>query len=251
MLALVTGASTGIGRDIARELASRGYSLVLVARSQDKLEHLQSTLNVPCKVVSMDLSDPANCKKLYQQMQGKRLDVLVNNAGFGSFGSFTETDLDNDLNMIRLNVCAVHTLTKLFMKDFLKANHGMILNVASSAAFMIGGPLMASYYASKAYVLHLSEAVYEEIRRQKSRASISVLCPGPVSTCFNERASVKFALPSMESRKVAKFAVEKMLQKKLVIVPGTFMKLSHTFLRVIPDKLALKVGYHLQRRKQF
>ena len=154
------------------------------------------------------------------------------------------------MNMISLNVMAVHLLTKLFLRDFVKRDHGFILNVASSAAFPVGGPLMTTYYATKAYVFHLTEGIYEELRRKKSKVSISVLCPGPVQTEFNQRANVEFSIRSLSSQKVAEYAVEKMLRKKRVIVPGITMKLVHELIRVVPESLMLRSTYHMQRRKQ-
>ncbi len=150
MLAVVTGASSGIGRDIARELAGRGFDLVLVARNRQKLLELADTLPVHSKILSLDLSRRENCYLLHDLLKGKRVDVFVNNAGFGQFGAFSDTDLSEELGMIELNIESVHILTKLFLQDFIRRDHGMILNVESSAAFMSGGPLKATYYTSNA-----------------------------------------------------------------------------------------------------
>jgi len=139
-------------------------------------------------------------------------------------------------------------LTKLFLRDFKKKNSGMILNVASSAGFL-PGPLLSSYYATKAYVLRLSQAIYEELRHEKSKVGISVLCPGPVDTEFNDVANVKFALKGLSSEYVAKYGIEKMLAGKLVIVPGKTMKLMRFLTKVTPDKILLKVAYHQQKKK--
>ena len=250
MIALITGASSGIGRDLARELACRGFDLILVARQKEKLVELKKTLLVHVKVIPMDLSQPENCLSLYRMVADLPIDVFINNAGFGLFGEFTQSDLDTEMNMISLNVMAVHLLTKLFLRDFVKRDHGFILNVASSAAFPVGGPLMTTYYATKAYVFHLTEGIYEELRRKKSKVSISVLCPGPVQTEFNQRANVEFSIRSLSSQKVAEYAVEKMLMKKRVIVPGITMKLVHELIRVVPESLMLRSTYHMQRRKQ-
>ena len=163
--ALVTGASSGIGRDIARELAGRGYSLILVARRGSRLHELAAELSVPCRIIAADLSSVDACKQLYRDTRSNDLEIVVNNAGFGLFGAFTETDLDTELRMIQTNVTAVHVLTKLFLRDFRTQNHGCLLNVASSAGFMAGGPLMAAYYATKSYVLRLTQAIREELRR--------------------------------------------------------------------------------------
>ena len=173
----------------------------------------------------------------------------MNNAGFGIFGSFAEIDLQRELKMLRVNIEAVDILTKLYLQDFKKKNSGMILNVASSAAFL-PGPLLSSYYASKAYVLRLSEAIHEELRREKSGVSISVLCPGPVRTEFDATANVQFSVKGLESGYVARYALEKTLRKKLVIVPGLQMKAAHVIERVLPDKLLLRAAFHMQKRKQ-
>ena len=150
MIALITGASNGIGKDFAKELSKRGYDLILVARSKDKLEELKKELKTHIEIEIMDLSIKENVYKLYEKYQGK-IDLLINNAGFGAFGKFSETTLENELNMIDLNITAYHILTKLFLQDFVKKDNGTILNVASSAAFE-PGPLMATYYATKSYV---------------------------------------------------------------------------------------------------
>ena len=163
MLALITGASNGLGKDFAKELSKQGYDLVLVARSKDKLDKLSSELKTLVYVEVMDLSVKENAYKLYSKYKGK-IDLLINNAGFGTFGEFTKTDLETELNMIDLNITAYHILTKLFLQDFVKKNKGEILNVASSAAFE-PGPLMSTYYATKSYVYNLTMGIYEELKK--------------------------------------------------------------------------------------
>ena len=151
--------------------------------------------------------------------------------------------------MVDLNIKTVHTLTKLFLKDFIKKDKGYILNVASSAAFQ-PGPLMGAYYASKSYVLHLTEAIYEELRRNKSNVYIGALCPGPVDTEFNDVANVKFSVKSMKSYDVAEYAITQMFKRKLVIVPSFMMKLTRFFSILAPTKLKLMVTYNIQKSKQ-
>ena len=153
MKALVTGASSGLGRDIARVLAARGCKLILTARSRDKLEALAKTLPGGAQVVCADLSDEKECRRLYEQLRAEKIDILVNNAGFGLCGMFDKTDLDAELRLIDTNIRAVHILTKLFLRDFIARDSGYILNVASSAAFF-PGPQMAAYYLS---LIHISE----------------------------------------------------------------------------------------------
>lgn len=248
MKALITGASSGIGKDMARILSHKGYELILVARSEEKLEALKKRLKTKTEIIPLDLSKEEACFELYEKVKKENIDVLINNAGFGLFGKFTETSLEEELNMIDLNIKAVHILTKLFLKDFKERNRGSILNVASSAAFS-PGPLLATYYATKAYVLRLTEAIYEELRRENSEVYIGALCPGPVDTGFNERANVKFSLKGLNSFDVAAYAIVEMEKKKLVIVPGKIMKVTRIAQRLIPDKILLKATYKIQKKK--
>ena len=249
MKAVVTGASSGIGRDIARELAQLGYDLVLVARREERLRELAASLPVRCQIIAMDLSSAENCRALYRQLSDEDIAVLVNNAGFGKFGRFDESDLDTDLRMIDLNVRAVHILTRLFLEKFEAQDMGYILNVASSAAFL-PGPLMATYYATKAYVLRLTQAIHEELRRHNSQVRVAALCPGPVDTEFNTVANVRFSLRGLGSRRVAHIAVRGLFGGKLTIVPGTLMKLGTAVTRLVPTGALLRAAYHIQHRKQ-
>lgn len=248
MKAVITGASSGIGQEIARELAKRGYDLILVARRRDRLEKLAGELPVKCRIIEADLSNAEQCKMLYCRARGEDVEILVNNAGFGLCGPFSVTSLDRELDMIRTNIIAVHILTKLFLHDFRMRNRGYILNVASSAGFM-AGPLMATYYATKNYVLRLSEAVREELRREGSAVRIAALCPGPVDTEFNKVADVRFSLPGMNARTCAKIAVKKLLRGRAVIVPGVGMKAMVTASKLAPEWLLPRVTYHIQHRK--
>lgn len=247
MKALITGASSGIGRDMARELAKKGYDLVIVARNEQELLELKEELKTNIEVIAMDLSDSQNCKNLYNQV--KDVDILINNAGFGTFGEFTKTDLDKEINLINTNITAVHILTKLYLKDMKKKNVGHILNVSSIAAFM-PGPLMAAYYSSKAYVLRLSEAIREELRKDKSNVKISVLCPGPVNTNFNNVADVKFNLYSLSSQYVAKYAVRRILKNKFIITPGITIKFLRVISKISPNNITSKFVYKMQERKR-
>ena len=251
MNVLITGASSGIGRDMAREFAMRKYNLVLVGRNVERLNNLKLELEenykVTVKTVSMDLAIEENCKQLYQE--NKDIDLLVNNAGFGVFGEFTNTDLQKEINLIQTNIVAVHILTKLYLQDMIKKNEGKILNVSSIAGSM-PGPLMCAYYASKAYVLRLSEGIREELNKKKSNVKISVLQPGPVDTNFNKVAGVQFNLSSKSSEYVAKYAVQKFLKGKFNIVPGFIIKCAKFFSKITPNFIVAKVCYHMQERKQ-
>ncbi len=248
MKALITGASSGIGRDMARILSSRGYDLILVARRKDRLEKLKKELNTNVEIIALDISSTFNCMKLYNKVKKQDIDIVINNAGFGIFGSFSETKLDPDLDMIDLNIKAVHSLTKVFLQDFKEKNKGYILNVASSAAFQ-GGPLMATYYATKAYVLRITEAIHEELRRENSNVYVGVLCPGPVNTEFNDVANVKFGVKALDSYDVAEYAIKSMFKRKLIIIPGLMMKVTNVLGNFIPRKLKLRMTYNIQKRK--
>lgn len=197
----------------------------------------------------MDISSTFNCTELYNKVKNENIDILVNNAGFGLCDEFSKTKLDKELDMIDLNIKGLHTLTKLFLADFKKKDRGYILNVASSAAFM-PGPLMATYYASKSYVLNLSLAIYEELRREGSNVSISVLCPGPVDTEFNKIAKVNFNIKGLNKDVVAAYAVRKMFSEKLIIIPNFKMKLLVFLTRFVPRKLLLKIVYNIQDKKR-
>lgn len=246
MKVLITGASNGLGLDFAKKFSSLGYDLILVARNKDKLEKIKETLdNVEIEV--MDLSAIENVYKLYDKYKGQ-VDILINNAGFGVCGNFNDTDLSNELNMIDLNIKTVHVLTKLFLNDFVNKNSGRILNVASLAAFE-PGPLMATYYATKSYVYNLSMGIYEELRRIKSDVKISILCPGPTDTGFNERANVKFGVKSLSSKYVTDYCIDKMFKNKLIIVPSFRMKLAVFANRLLPRKLMIKIIYNIQKSK--
>ena len=249
MKALVTGASSGIGLEIAKYLDELGYHLILVARNKEKLEDLASRLKHKAKIIVMDIETEYNIKSLYVLTKNEDIDILVNNAGFGDFGYFTETDINKELEMIDLNIKSVHMLTKMFLKEMVKKDSGYILNVASSASFQ-PGPLMATYYSTKAYVLRLTEAIAYELKKQKSKVHISCLCPGPVDTNFNTVAGVNFAVKPLSAEKVARYAVDQMLKNKLVIIPGFKMKCARFFGRFISDKKLMAITYKIQEKKK-
>ncbi len=248
--AVVTGASSGIGRDIATILANMGYDLILCARREDRLKELADTLSVNTYIFPADLSKEEECVKLFEFSLDKNPEILINNAGFGLFGHFSETDLQKELSMIDLNVRSLHILTKLFLKHFTKNNKGYILNVASAAAFMPAGPLLSTYYSTKAYVYTLTNSVRYELKRQKSKVSISQLCPGPVKTEFSKVSGVDFMSAGRKSKDVAEYAVKKMFKKKGLIIPGVLTKLGFVLVRFVPSKILLPLIYMFQRSKQ-
>lgn len=249
MKALITGASSGIGADMARYLVSLGHEVILVARRKAKLDKLAKELGDKAEVIVMDVSSTYNCMDLYSKLKKEKIDILINNAGFGLFGEFVNSSIDKELDMIDLNVKTVHTLTKLFLKDFKKRDSGYILNVASSAGFL-PGPLMSTYYATKAYVLHLTEAISEELKVSGSNVKISALCPGPVETEFDKVANVSFNSRYMKSDVVAKYAIDKMLKGKRVIIPGFKMKMAIFFMKFVPRNILAKITYNIQKRKK-
>lgn len=250
MTALITGASSGIGRDIARYLALKGYNLILVARREDRLNELKNELGgVEVRVIKSDLSIAENCFKLYEDTKSDGVDFLVNNAGFGVYGKFNEVPIEEELRLIDTNIKALHILTKLYLKDMIAKNSGYILNVSSASGFL-AGPTFSSYYASKNYVVRLTEAIHEELRRDKINVKISALCPGPVNTEFNKVANVNFAVGGLSSEYVAKYAVEKTLEGKMIITPGILMKLAKFGEHFVGENLLTRISYNMQMKRK-
>lgn len=250
MKCLITGASSGIGKEMADYLASLGYDLFLVATDSKKLKELFKDCQVKVTTFGLDLTVEENCYKLYESVKSEKIDILINNAGFGDAGNFTKTSLDKELKMIDLNIKAYHILTKLFLQDFVKRDYGRVLNVASMAGFM-PGPYMATYYATKSYILNLSLAINEELKQANSKVKISVLCPGPVKTNFNKVANVKFNIGSISSKKAAYEAIEGMFNNKLIIIPNTMMKLNRVVVKFLPTKLVTYINSKVQKRKLY
>lgn len=248
--AVVTGASSGIGRDIAKILSAKGYDLVLVARRSDRLEELRTMLKTNAEIITMDLSISENCYSLFDRCKNKDVEILVNNAGFGYFGEFAETDLDKELEMIDLNVRSLHILMKLFLVEFVKKDKGRILNVASAAGFLPAGPFISTYYGTKAYVLNLTRGVAKELKKSGSNVTVSALCPGPVKTEFNQVAGGQFAMVGMDCEKVSQLAVDKLLCGKTVIVPGAIVKIGRFLTRLLPDGALAAAAYKFQGLKK-
>ncbi len=248
MIALITGASSGIGKNMAYYLAELKYDLILVARNTKEMEKIKDEVKVNVKIITLDLAQEENVFKLYDLTKKDNIDILINNAGFGLFGEFVKTDLERELEMINVNVKAYHILTKLFLQDFVKRDSGYILNVCSSAGFA-AGPRLSTYYATKNYVTKLTMAINEELRKSKSNVVICALCPGPVNTNFNKVAHGGFALKEASPKEVARYAIDKMLQKKMIIVPKLSIKLSLFLSRLAPYRLQLMVLYYIQYRK--
>ncbi|HEV7239207.1 MAG TPA: SDR family oxidoreductase [Thermoanaerobaculia bacterium] len=251
--ALITGASSGIGLDLAHLFAQDGHDVVLVARSEDKLHELAKELEAKHKiaadVIAVDLARPDAPARIFERAPA--IDFLVNNAGFGNSGKFAETDLQAELEMIQVNVTALTHLTKLFLPPMLQRGRGRILNVASTAAFQ-PGPLMAVYYATKAYVLSFSEAIAEELRG--TGVTVTALCPGPVATGFQKTANLgsqtllKLMRP-VSSMSVARTAYRALMRGQRVVIPGLKNKIGVQSIRITPRALATKVVRALQERR--
>ena len=247
MKALITGASSGIGLEMAKYLSSLGHEVILVAKDEKKLNDVKEAMPTDTKVYCYDLSVIDNCFLLYDKVKDEKIDIVINNAGYGIFGDYEMDNIDREMNMIDLNVKCLHILTKLFVNN---KNTKYIMNVASSAGLMKGGPLMSGYYATKSYVCSYSFALYEELRRRGVDKHISVLCPGPVNTNFNKVANVKFNIKSLEAPEVEKYAIDKMFKNKLLIIPGATVRMGVFFSRFLPLKALLKITYNIQDKKR-
>ncbi|MBR3697031.1 MAG: SDR family NAD(P)-dependent oxidoreductase [Clostridia bacterium] len=247
MRALITGASSGMGRDMAKYLSKLGYDLVLVARRKELLEEVKKDISTNCEIEVMDVSKVENCKKLFEKY--RTVELLINNAGFGLFGEFWTTDIDTGINMIDTNIKAVHVLTRLYVEEMQKRNNGKILNVGSIAGFMTG-PLMSEYYATKNYVVELSSGINKELKKAKSNVSISVFCPGPVQTNFNNVANVKFATKGITSDYASKYAIDKFLEGKEIIIPGLSIKILYLLNKILPRNIMSEFAYNTQSSKR-
>ena len=256
--ALVTGASSGIGLELATLLAKNRHGVVLVARGKDRLDGIARGLTeefgVAATVLPADLADPAAPLDVFLALAERKvaIDVLVNDAGFGVYGFFADTPLEKELAMIQVNVAALTHLTKLFLPGMLERRRGRILNVASTAAFQ-PGPLMAVYYATKAYVLSFSEALGNETAG--SGVTVTALCPGPTLTDFQRRADFKRPRPLpgplvMDAAAVARAGYEGMMRGKRVVVPGAANRVFVQALRATPRNLATAISRKIRDPKR-
>ena len=244
---LITGASTGIGYELAKLFAKDRHNLILVARDEGKLETAKNELskcNVEVKILSLDLSKSEDIQGLfnYVEMNKLNVDILVNNAGIGTFGDFSEIECVKEEALIDINIKVLTKLTKYFLPKIIECKNGGILNVASTAAFC-SGPRMAAYYASKAYVLNLTEAIYEECIDSGIR--ISCLCPGPVKTTFQDKAGIKKSESAkkylMDAKDVANIAYKEFNKGKLIIIPGIKNKLLVLGNKFLPRCISRKI----------
>ena len=255
--ALITGASSGIGLELARLFAADHYRLVLVARNRAALqqigEELQARHGIEVRISPKDLAHPSSPIELYQELQetGIAVDVLVNNAGFGGSGPFLQTDWHHEAEMIQVNIVALTHLTKLFLPQ-IHARRGKVLNVGSVAAFL-PGPYTAIYYASKAYVLHFSEGLAEEL--SGSGVTVTCLSPGPVETGFQKRAhsggSSRANAPLyMDVQEVARAGYEGLKQGKRIVIPGWKNRLLTEALRLVPRNTVTKTVGRMYKSKK-
>ena len=222
---------------------------MLVARNEQKLRGLAAKYP-HCEIFPCDLGREEEVNRLIDRLKEEEdLRFMINNAGFGSAGEFEEDVPENDLQMIGVNVRAVHLLTHAALLQMEKKNRGTILNVASIAGLMPGGPFMATYYATKAYVVSLTSAIAQELRRKKSRIRIFALCPGPVDTNFNRVAGVKFALPGISAKTCVSEAFAGMKRGSVILVPGRLMRISSVLARLLPRGFVLKLISGAQKRK--
>lgn len=248
MKALVTGASSGIGRDMAIYLSTLGYDLVLVSKTKSHYEEFLYKIKTNYTIYEYDLSDSKNCIELHEKEQD--IDIVINNAGFGLLGYFDETSLEKEMSMIDTNIKAVHILTKLYLKDMILKNKGHILNVSSIAGLMPSGPLMSTYYATKSYIVSLTRAIQKELSNKKSNVILSLLCPGPTNTRFNEVAKAEFKVKAMSSDAVARYAIDKLLANKKIIIPGTFNRFYTRLAKITPTKVVTNIVYKMQYMKK-
>ena len=249
----ITGASSGIGREFARRYARLGFRLILNARRTDRLEALAAELTAKhstfCRILPADLEQESECARLCEALTDERIDIFINNAGFGVCGSFLETSGEKELSMAKVNVLAMHQLFKFAVKKMEAQGFGTVLNVASSAGLLPGGPYMAGYYATKAYVVSLTRGVAEELREQHSPVYVCALCPGPVDTEFNKVAGVRFSLSGLSAERVAREAVDGLFAGKAVVVPGAAMKAMTLARHFAPDSILARITYHFQHKK--
>ncbi len=249
----ITGASSGIGQEFARRYAKLGFRLILTARRRDRLETLAAQLleqyGTTCRILTADLEQEAECIRLCEELREEQIGLFINNAGFGVCGSFLETDPEKELAMAKVNVLAMHRLFKFAVQKMQTQGGGTVLNVASSAGLLPGGPYMAGYYATKAYVVSLTRGVAEELREQHSPVYVCALCPGPVNTEFNDRAGVTFALKGISPELCVEEAMRGMLRGKTIIVPSALMRAATAAQRLVPIPLLMPIMARQQKKK--
>lgn len=247
--AVITGASSGIGKEFAKRLSKEGYRLVLVARRRERLEELAETLETECEIITADVSKMDECRALCKRLSKLPVGIFINNAGFGDCSYFLEGDEAKELEMIDVNIKAVHVLTKRVLTQMTLQGGGYILNVASSAGLMPAGPYMATYYATKSYVTSLTRAIAQELKEKKNPVYVGALCPGPVDTEFNQVANVEFSLKGISAEYCANYAIDEMKKRKIIIVPSFSMKSAVIGAKVCPTDMLVRIASHQQKKK--
>lgn len=254
--ASITGASSGIGREMAKILYKKGYGLILAARREERLIEVAKALEPDAYgteksriiILKCDVSKKSDIKNLLKTVDSVDTEIFINNAGFGHIGSFFDTDTKLDENMIDVNVRAVHILTKEMIKRFKKKDKGYLLNVASSAGLMPAGPYMSEYYATKAYVASLTRGIAAELKSEKSHVYAGILAPGPVETEFSKVAGAEHS-KGITAHECAECAIDGMIKRKTVIIPALYMKAGIFFTRLAPSGVVLKFLAEHQRKK--
>lgn len=244
MLAIITGASSGLGEEFAYQLDKLGYETVLVARREDKLLAVKEKLKNPCTIVPMDLTVRENCFELFKKFPDA--DILINNAGFGKFGAMKDSDICTDMQMLDINVNAQYILQKLYFSEFMKKGKGRILNTASAAAFM-AGPYFALYYASKAFVLRISQGANREAKGTK--VSVSAFCPGSIETEFNSVAGTSSSSKPYSKEKAVACAIKNMFKGKAVIIPSFKIKCAFIMSKLMPESMLTEFSYKIQKKR--
>lgn len=247
MKCLVTGASSGIGKDICKELSKMGHEVIMVSKDRKKLEQVSKEIKNSI-IFKADLTNEKDVDMLLDFIKLKKPDMVVNNAGFGAFGFYDEVDTKKEIDMIMVNVLAVHRITKTCL-SYMGKKESYILNVASMAGLMPGGPLLNTYYATKAYVRSYTLAINKEIEKKKKPIHVSVLCPGPVDTNFNKVAGGTFRIKPLTSEYVAKYALKKTFENKKIIIPGFTTRLGYYFSRFLTTNFLLNIAYYIQNKK--
>ncbi|WP_395473456.1 SDR family NAD(P)-dependent oxidoreductase [Spiroplasma endosymbiont of Nomada rufipes] len=257
--AVVTGASKGLGYYYCQALLAQGYHVLGLSRDSKKILELADKYpHLQVKNYDLDLSDLKNIYKLFELSKELNVTVVINNAGYGVWGTFADSMLEQELNMINLNISCLHILTKLFVQRFSKNNYGRVINIGSMAAFS-PGPVFASYYASKSYVWSLGVAVNYELKRAKSKVRVITICPGPLKTEFWNRSSngkgnkehYSSLLPVLDTETYAKKSLQTALKtkRKSVIITGISNKITRTIIRILPLKTVLKLVYNYQKNR--
>ncbi len=250
MKVLITGVSSGIGRALAIQFSNLGYDIIGVARHQEEMLKLKSELKTDFVPICLDLSKNENIDLLYDKVKDEDITVLVNNAGIANYGQFKDVSISDDMNVINLNILALQRLMKLFIHKMELQEKGYILNVASLAGLMPCGPYMSVYYATKSYVVSLSEAVSKELEEEGSPVRVSALCVGPVDTDFNKKMGIEFNnVKPLSAEYVAKYTISKLFSDKSIIIPGTKNKLLALFSRFLSRKSITKINYNIQKNK--